>query len=228
MAKLTTWIGLAVVGGLAAYFLDPRRGRGRRIKARDQAARVARQANQSAGKVSRDLSNRSRGLVAEARSGLSGSGKQVPTDVLVERVRSRMGRLTSTPHSIAVFANQDGTVILKGACLHSELQDLLAGVSTVRGVTGIKDELTAHSSAQDIPELQGSSKALVSTKPKPEHQPPAQRLLLSALGGALVVYGARRHNLAGRGARIAGLGLLSRGLLNRPWGDMGALRRALL
>lgn len=225
MNKAGTLIGLATAGGLAVYFLDPNRGRARRAKARDKAAHLANQTSKAAHRVSRDIANRSRGLVAEGRSSLSPS--TASDEVLAERVRSKIGRLVSNPHSIEISA-ENGCVTLRGPVLQSELNELLLGVSAVRGVDKIDDELTAHSSAEDIPELRHMSRAMIKkSEAAAPSRSPVRRALMGALGGTLVYLSTKRSGLAARGVRLMGLGLLSRGIFDRPWSQMTGLRRAL-
>jgi len=92
-------------------------------------------------KTSCDLSNRARGVVAEAGSVVS--GQRVPDDILVARVESKIGRVVSHPGAIDVRA-KDGRVTLRGPVLASEVNNLIGGVRSVRGVTDVEDQLTVH------------------------------------------------------------------------------------
>ena len=58
----------ASLGAVAMYALDPERGRRRRALARDKVESVARRSGRRLQAVSRDLANRTQGLVARART----------------------------------------------------------------------------------------------------------------------------------------------------------------
>jgi hypothetical protein len=68
--SLTAWLGGVAVGAALMYVFDPDRGRRRRALARDKAIHAARVASDTVGSTSRDLSNRARGVAAEARAAL--------------------------------------------------------------------------------------------------------------------------------------------------------------
>ena len=140
MSTFTKTMGAATVGGLLVYFLDPQTGRRRRALLKDRAANFVKEADRAIGKASRDLSNRARGTVAEARSRLP--FRDVSDEVLVEQVRARIGRVVSFPHFVEVSA-RDGEVVLRGAVLESELDNLLSAASGIRHVSSVRDELKA-------------------------------------------------------------------------------------
>jgi hypothetical protein len=78
-----------------------------------------------------------------------------PTDeVLVERVRARIGRAVSHPHAIKVDAC-DGCVILSGPVLAHEAPTLIDNVRWVRGVQRVDNQLDVHEQAGNISALQG-------------------------------------------------------------------------
>jgi len=138
----------------------------------------------------------------------------VTDEVLVERVRARLGHVVSHPRSIEVTANQ-GRVTLRGPVLAREVDDLLRAVASVRGVSGVENRLEVHPQPGDVPGLQGKGR-----RPEPplellqRNWSPATRLLAGTTGGVLAAYGASRRDTAGAALSIAGLGLLARGLTN--------------
>src|SRR5437764_8887633 len=92
-----TWtlMGSAGAGaGLGAglmYLLDPQGGRRRRAVARDKAASALNKGGDAVKKTSRDLGNRTKGLVAQVGSRLrQGEDVQVDDEVLCNRVRSKL------------------------------------------------------------------------------------------------------------------------------------------
>lgn len=144
-------VGLGV-GATLAYMLDPNLGRRRRAVARDKMRRVARKTRDGMDATARDVANRTRGIAAEARARLS--DEPVDDARLVERVRAKVGRMSSHPRAIDVSA-RDGQVTLTGPILARELDDLMAAVAAVGGVRGITNQLEPHETSDAVPALQG-------------------------------------------------------------------------
>src|SRR5215467_14448230 len=98
-------VGIAGTAGLGAglmFLLDPHMGSRRRAILRDKLISFMRLAAWAADKTSRDLRNRIYGTVASTKSRFRETA--VSDDVLVERVRSQLGRAVSHPHAIQVTA----------------------------------------------------------------------------------------------------------------------------
>jgi len=199
MNNFTTFISGAGLGAGLMYYLDPSLGPQRRAHARDQASRVPRVLQDSASVTARDLKNRTVGLVTEARARLTECA--VEDEVLVERVRSQLGFLVRHPSAIEVSV-RDGEVILGGAALSDEIEQLIDGVRTVRGVRKVDNQVNVHTDPNGIPSLQGD-------KPKPTGRPldimqrrwsPATRFLVGAAGLLLAYNVSRpghRHSVRG-------------------------------
>src|SRR5215471_7129624 len=108
--------GVALVGGLGLgaalmYIFDPDRGKGRRARIRDKVDSAAHKLSDAAEKMGRDIGNRAQGVMAETKSLFR--QEEVPNDVLVQRVRSRFGRLPVEIGGCEVLAH-DGIVTLRG------------------------------------------------------------------------------------------------------------------
>src|SRR5262245_20541144 len=89
----------ALVGAGAMYMLDPDRGRRRRALLRDKVQSSVASLEHLARVAARDVGHRIDGWQARARRRLEVNG--VPDDlVLIERVRSAMGRVVSHPHAV--------------------------------------------------------------------------------------------------------------------------------
>lgn len=191
-------------GAALMYFFDPDRGNRRRALVRDKAQSLAKDSNLWVRKAGRDLGNRARGFAAETRSRFS---RQAPSDeVLAERVRSKLGRYTSHPAAIDVSV-KDGIVTLCGDVLRSEARDVVSCVYSMRDVTDVHNQLTAHADSAGVPALQGDgSRQTPGILPK---RSPAARMILGATGGALAVYGVTSHRRLGRTLGALGLGLLT-------------------
>lgn len=206
--------GIAI-GALGAFLLDPQQGRRRRALLRDQMVRGARRGGELTRAASRDLRSRAQGAAAALRN--LGRGNGVSDDVLIERVRARLGRYVSHPRAIQVsISPADGAVILAGDVLAAECAALIGAVQTVRGVKRVEDLLVVHQAA-DVPSLQGG-------KPPRGERPeflkrrwsPGARAASGGTGAALVVYAFARGGVLGVAALAAGAALLGRSALNRP------------
>jgi len=210
--ELTLMTGGIGLGAALMYMLDPDRGKRRRALVRDKLARAASKTPRAIGVTARDLSNRARGLASEAGSLFS--TKAVVDEVLVQRVRSKMGRLVSHPHAIQVAAKQ-GRVTISGPILAHEVHDLLLTVSKVSGVTDINNQLEAHEQADNLPSLQGEG-----TRPGyrfellQENWSPTTRVLAGLTGGALAAYALNRRDAVSLVLGAVGIGLLTRGVTN--------------
>jgi uncharacterized membrane protein len=212
MSKLSTILtGLGLGAGLM-YFYDPRRGRRRRALARDQFNGVVNRADDAIDVAIRDLRNRTRGILAELMARVSNEG--APGWVLEERVRAELGR--QVRHSSAIQVTADGDrIVLAGPILARELDRALRRAGAVRGVRRVENQLEVHPDPGNIPGLQGSQTRL---EPVPEHMQmnwsPAMRVIGGLGGGLLAVWGMGRGGLIGALLKIAGLGLVARGVTN--------------
>lgn len=138
-------LGCLGLGAGLMYMLDPNMGRRRRALVYDKACAYWRRTGNVLGKTARDMGNRTRGLVAEARSQLSGGS--VPDDVLVARARAQIGHIISRPSAIGVTAHQ-GRVTLSGPIPAGEVDKLLSTVGSVPGVLEVIDQLEIYSEAE--------------------------------------------------------------------------------
>jgi osmotically-inducible protein OsmY len=214
--KMNKGIGLISGIGLGAglmYVLDPDRGKRRRALARDKMVRLLHKADDAVWTTSRDVRNRARGLAAEASSLF---GSDTPSDdVLVERVRSKMGRCVSHPGAIAVTAN-NGRVTLTGPILADEVADLLSCVGSISGIDEIDNHLEVHSEAGGVPGLQGGVKREGRRfELLQRNWSPAARLIMGASGAGLMLYCSSRKDTSGSLLGTIGFGLLLRSLTNK-------------
>lgn len=144
----------AGIGAAAMYLLDPNDGARRRALVRDKATHYSRLARENLSGRIEDARHRSGGMMAEFRSQFR---LGTPTDeVLLARVRSKLGHVVSHPASISVTA-QDGLVTLRGPILMSEVDDALMAVRLIPGVTEVDNQLDAHEIPDGVPGLQGQN-----------------------------------------------------------------------
>jgi hypothetical protein len=207
MTRALTWFGL---GAGLMYYFDPDRGRSRRARARDRARHMLKVIDHEIDVTARDLTNRTRGLAARARS-LLADGRALD-GVIVARVRSKLGHVVTHPHAVEVTAC-GGHVVLTGPVLAREHRRLLSAVASVPGVAGVEDRLQVYQRPGDHPALQGGAPP---TRERPELRPelwsPTMRLLAGTAVVASVLRIAPRKELAG-----LALGLLGAGLAARAW-----------
>ena len=211
--KTLKWMtGIAVGGGLM-YLADPDRGNRRRALAREKFVYGAHVLGTATDKALRDLRNRARGTIAEtwalARREYAGD------EVLIDRVRAKIGRAVSHPNSIEVTA-EDGRVTLSGPVLEREAEDLIEAVASVRGVRDVESRLETHATAENVAGLQGKARF---RKQRPEllqeYWAPGTRLL-AGVGGALALAFPARNQKATIPSRVIGGLLVARAITNLP------------
>src|SRR6267143_1872477 len=209
-------LGLGVLGtalGAGAMFLlDPNTGPRRRAILRDKLVSLMHLTAWAADKTSRDVKNRLSGTVHSTKSRFTNSA--VSDDVLVERVRSQMGRAVSHSHAVRVTA-KNGRVTLTGEILSDELNDLLQAVSAVKGVEEVNNQLAAHEGPVRISSLQGgpirrSRYALLES-----NWPPAWRLMIGAAGLLATGAGIKQGGFLGTILSGIGTGMVALALTNQ-------------
>ena len=154
MDKRSLLSGMAIGAALALAF-DPARGNGRRALIREKVIRGTRRTAEAVDATIRDMGNRARGIAAATRSRFQ--DEEVDDVKVIERVRARIGRASSHPHAIHVYAH-DGEVTLTGPVLADEVRGLLMAAASVRGVHSVVNELEPHESAVGIRSLQGEGR----------------------------------------------------------------------
>jgi hypothetical protein len=204
------------IGAGLMYFLDPNRGKRRRALVRDKVRHTLHDTEQALGKAARDLGNRTSGLLAETQHRFR--AEVVSEETLEARLRSRLGHLVSHPRAIQLVLER-GQVTLSGDILASELDQLLNGIASVRGVHGVDNRMKIHRSP-DIPSLQGASRNEERFRQAQKQWRPGTRLLAGVAGGALTLYGTMRRNALGLTLGSFGLGLLTRGWTNQEFKEL--------
>jgi hypothetical protein len=144
----------AGAGAGLMYLCDPDHGRRRRADLRDRAMHFSRVGFRASRRQIRNVLNHARGLLAETEREL---GYEWPADdVLVERVRARIGHVIRHPHRVSVHADA-GCIVLSGRVLPDEKETLLARVRKVPGVLGVDDHLDADCSVDREPTLSATT-----------------------------------------------------------------------
>src|SRR4051812_4901502 len=128
MRKVISLTGSFALGAGAMYLLDPHRGHSRRAYLRDKTVHYFRVVGRKTKIASADLEHRTRGLVAETKARLNRS--EVPDEILIERVRSKLGRIVAHPKGVEISVNH-GKVLLRGQVLPDEKEFLLTQIHQV-------------------------------------------------------------------------------------------------
>ena len=200
------------LGAGAMFLFDPRYGRSRRARLRDKFIHYVHVARCALDKGGRDLVNRLHGLASRIRL-----GRRAPVDdvVLTDRIRSKLGMVTSHPRSIRVDV-QEGHVLLSGPILAREVDRVLERLATIPGIRGISNRFQVYSRPGDVPGLQGKSHRRRGEQSEltPRLWSPATRLIAGTGGAALVLSGLMRKGLRGRLCEVAGAVLLSRAIVS--------------
>ena len=200
-------------GAFAMYYLDPDRGRRRRVLLSDSFVHGQHVSSRFFARFRRDLSNRAEGTVAETKRFLH---RDQPTDdVLRQRIRTLLGRVVSHPQAIEVHC-KDGSVELKGWIMSWELDDLRHAVRAVRGVREITSYLHAAEKPDHIPDLQGGKPPRQSAALFGEKWSPAARAVSGSAGALLLASRLLRGKSPLSLSGLAGIFLLTRSALNRP------------
>ncbi|MDQ3569988.1 MAG: YtxH domain-containing protein [Actinomycetota bacterium] len=138
--KMTRLSLLGAAVGAVAYFLDPRSGRGRRTRAKDQVQAKVRRTAEKASATATHVENKIEGF----SSVVSQPGGEAPEDdkTLVDKIKSEvLGGADYAGLDVVVDA-AGGVVALRGQVERPEqIEDLAAAVSVVPGVRDVENHL---------------------------------------------------------------------------------------
>jgi hypothetical protein len=177
------------------YLFDPEKGNRRRAVIKDKAIHQANEKKRALKVMQRDFQNRSQGLVHNLQGRFT--TETAEDSILIERVRSAMGRCCSGTHAISVTVNH-GEVTLSGPVMANEITDLIGTVKNVKGVTRVVNNL----------EMQHGSSG---STPKTSRWTPGECLVAVSVGSVLSIYGLGRRGIVGWLCGAAGLSLVSKG-----------------
>lgn len=128
----------AAAGGLLTYYLDTERGHRRRVVLRDKMRSTANRSRHNAQRRLRYMGRQTWGRLIELSARLR--GEHVDDEILVQRVRARIGKAVRHAHPICVTANH-GAITLSGPISSREINGLLSDVLHTRGVHQVIDDL---------------------------------------------------------------------------------------
>jgi uncharacterized membrane protein len=107
-------------------------------------------------------------------------------------------------------------VTLEGPVLAAEVDELVAIARNVRGVREVRNMLDVHETPGDVPGLQGAPRRSRMRSRIDENWDPFRRLLATAGGATMTLWGLGRRDALGLLGGAAGLMLATRGLSNLP------------
>lgn len=206
-----TWIAS---GAGLMYLLDPAQGHRRRAFVRDKLIHLAHVSNEGARRTKSDLMNRAHGL--GIRMHAKARPEEVADEVLVDRVRSKMGVFVSHPRSVAVRVDS-GVVTLQGPILEREAKAFVRQVKRMAGVRQLVDQLERHPKPDHVPALQGGAVRRRRAEILQKTWTPGVRFLAGAAGAGLLGIGASKRY---RPLAALGVAALLRASLNMPFGQM--------
>lgn len=214
--KAFSLVGGASLGAGLMFFLDPDRGNRRRALMRDQGVRWSRKTRDFAGSTARDVRNRARGMGATAKSWIQ-PAPPVSDQVVVERVRAKLGLYSRYPSAIKVHVRK-GAVTVTGPVLEDEFDSISGAIAHIPGVTQFFNHMERHQ-APDIPALQGplGSKRGPRFAFMQSHWSPTARTAAALMGSAALVYGLSQRTVGSTTLAASGLGLLVRSATNQKF-----------
>lgn len=207
---ITGILGAFIGGAAAMYFADAQSGGRRRALVRDKAIRAQNIAIDTLEYVEKDFENRTRGMLTRVGNILERA--PVSDDVLVERVRSKLGHVCSHPSAIQVNAKGNGMIELKGPVLAREKIPMLAALALVPGVRMIDDDLDVHPHA-DVPALQGHARRAGIIQ---RHWNPTTRALTAATGAVFLLRAALNDGVMSGVHFALGSSLIGASLVDFP------------
>lgn len=132
----------AAAGAVAAFLLDPARGRARRARLLDQGAASARRGARRAGQAATRVRSDVTGRIQAARAGRTPDTRALDDATLVDRVRSTVFRDGSLPKGDINVNVERGIVVLRGEVPDTATRErLVADVESVDGVWSVRDLL---------------------------------------------------------------------------------------
>jgi uncharacterized membrane protein len=223
MHRAKSWLCGLGTGLGAMYFFDPVCGPRHRALAMDKLKSTGIDLMHFFEVAGRDACNRSKGLLALGWSKLTGG--KAPDDVLVNRVRSALGRHVAHPHAIKVAANS-GRICLSGAALTHEVDELLECIAKVPGVQSVDNMLEVHREPGRIAALQGDTDRTLQQAfdALQSNWSPTTRLLVGAAGTWMMARCLARGGPINTLLGTAGLGMLVRSVANRDLARVAGLK----
>ena len=130
------------IGAALMYFLDPVSGRRRRWQVADQVNGATRSVGDATTAAMSSAVTHTRGYLARARQ-LVGREPSVDDATLTERVRVALAQVIADSHALEVRVH-DGAVTLKGPVRGEQIDEIVACVERVDGVSEVNNRLSPN------------------------------------------------------------------------------------
>jgi hypothetical protein len=208
-------IPLTLAGASAGfmYLFDPDFGKRRRSLLRDKVTHANKKLRKAADVALRDMEHRLYGTACELRAKIR--GRDTSDEVVIDRVRSKLGRYISHPSSIEVHV-RDGCVTLAGPILAAEVSKLLHAVKAVEGVREVRNLLDVHASPENISALQGGRcRTGEPLEWMQSNWSPSARLLAGGAGALLMINCLAKRSPSAIAFGTAGFVLFLRAVTNK-------------
>jgi uncharacterized membrane protein len=140
------FLGGVGIGSILMYIVDPEHGHRRRARLRDKVVHERHVVERGVERGVRDLRGRLVGLGARLSAN---PDREASDQILVQRVRSELGRVVQNAHAIEVRA-QDGVIVLIGTCAQREHAVLRRVLRRTPGVRGVDDRLAIQDVAEPL------------------------------------------------------------------------------
>jgi len=221
LGQIKTPIALAGISASIMYLFDPDLGKRRRSILRDKMIHARNKLRRAADISLRDMKHRLYGTYCELRANLR--GRDTSDGVVVDRIRSKIGRYTSHPSSIEVHVS-DGRVTLHGPVLAGEVAGLLAAVKSVDGVRDVENLLEVHDAHANIAALQGGVRRTGEPGEWMQNKwSPTARLVAGTTGSLLMINCLARRTPPAIMFGTAGFFLFVRAFTNEPFGRLAKI-----
>jgi len=205
--RTAAFLSAAGIGAGLMYLADPAVGKRRRALTRDAVVHGARVLRRAIDIAARDTANRVKGIVETAR-GLF-EQEQVSDDVLTDRVRTEIGRVSSHPNVEAIV--EEGVVTLLGPVVAYEQPAILKAVNSVRGVQGVVNRTESN---EPTPKMQTQASRARQLDIFQKHWAPATRVAAGSVAASMIL-GSTKMSTAGRTLLLlGGVALLIRAATN--------------
>jgi uncharacterized membrane protein len=202
-------LGGLAAGAAALYFLDPDQGQKRRTAFATKAKRMGKSVAEEASKSGRDAWHQVAGNARKIWNRVS--WEQPDDDILVERIRARLGRIVSHPPDVHV-ASDHGTITLWGRAPNREIYAMVRTLGSMHGVREIRNHLEIH----ERPEAAADGNLFQRARHTTLHNwSPAKRAAVGTAGAAAAIYGWRRKDNLGVALSVLGSGLIAASAMKR-------------
>ena len=154
-----SWFGTAFIaaltgaaGAIAAFLLDPSRGRGRRARLIDQGAATIRRTVRQSGRAIRTARATASGGLAAATHAASAGTADLDDAALAAKVETQLFRDPAVPKGSINVNVERGIVVLRGEVPDAEMRDRLASeAGLIGGIWSVHNLL--HLPGEEVAEI---------------------------------------------------------------------------